>query len=396
MPPPEKLSIFRALSHSPRSQVILTLALAVLIPLVLQAGSVFKRFGGHPTSLFQIGEAFYSQGPEEILGFKPYVHAGSVGFDGQFFYFLAHDPLLRHGVYRFLDDPRLRAQRIGYPMLAWALALGIKPLIPLSLYLINMAALVGCVALLGTRARRMGHSYAYGLLFVFCISTITVVTTMTCEVVTTFFLLLAFVFHEQKRTLPLFGATLLALFTKEICLLWVAALILHALVERRWGLLPGCVGIVAVWVAWQSYLARQIPAPYLTQSTLQNFDWPLKGAVEQITHLVGEHRHVLKNHGYDFGLMLTLLSMACRGLWALRGRGWRDPVTLLFAAGGACAFCLSRVCWDWSGNFARQLFILLAVALWTMPLTRWAKCDTYGHIAFSLWQTYAKILRKVV
>jgi hypothetical protein len=396
MPEPTPSGFSRSVLFSPKSQVILTLTLALLILLFLQTSTVLKRYEGRPTSLFMIGERFYVQGPEEILGFKPYVHADSFGFDGQFFYFLAHDPFLRRGAYRFLDDPRLRAQRVGYPLLAWLLALGIKPLLPASLYLVNMLALLGSVALLGARARQAGRPYFYGLAFVLCASTITVATTMTCEVVTTFFLLLAFRFHEKQKTLPLLGATLMAVFCKEICLLWVAALMACALFEKRRDILIGCFGVVALWAGWQVYLAARIPAPYLARSTLQNFDWPFKGAVEQVVHLFREHKHVMKYHGYELGLMLTFFSMGGRGLLRLRGRGWRDPVTLLFAASGLCAFCLSRVCWDWLGNFARQLFILLAVALWTMPQSRPAQADTYGHVGLSLWYVYAKILRKVI
>ena len=70
-------------------------------------------------------------------------------------------------------------------------------------------------------------------------------------------------------------------------------------------------------------------------------------------------------------------------------------LALLFAGAGLCAILLDRICWEWSGNFARQLAILLAVSLWTMPKTRPAKADTYGHVAFSLWKFYVKVLKKV-
>jgi hypothetical protein len=60
------------------------------------------------------------------------------GYDGQFAYQIARDPA---NGWRLCDVPAYRYQRILYPLLAWALALGRKELIPWTLPLINVAAL---------------------------------------------------------------------------------------------------------------------------------------------------------------------------------------------------------------------------------------------------------------
>src|SRR5262249_17753880 len=56
---------------------------------------------------------------EEIYRFQ-----GQAGYDGQFYHFIAHDPWLRHGSAKFVDNPRLRWRRILVPALAWILAVG--------------------------------------------------------------------------------------------------------------------------------------------------------------------------------------------------------------------------------------------------------------------------------
>ena len=45
---------------------------------------------------------------------------GTQGYDGQFAYYIARDPI---GGWRYCDVPAYRYQRILYPMLAWVLAL---------------------------------------------------------------------------------------------------------------------------------------------------------------------------------------------------------------------------------------------------------------------------------
>ncbi len=68
------------------------------------------------------------------------------GYDGQFYYRLANNPTdfskTRYGV--TLDHPAYRAQRAGYPVLAWLFSFGGRPhQIPMSLVLVNIFAFAG-------------------------------------------------------------------------------------------------------------------------------------------------------------------------------------------------------------------------------------------------------------
>ncbi len=86
------------------------------------------RYGGNPMQFALVGSRF-----------DPGVAGGTWGYDGQFAYQIARDPL---GAFRFLDVPAYRYQRILYPLAAWVLAAGQGALIPWTLVAINWLALM--------------------------------------------------------------------------------------------------------------------------------------------------------------------------------------------------------------------------------------------------------------
>jgi hypothetical protein len=92
------------------------------------------------------------------------VHAQSTGYDGQFYYRLALDPLTRlktaYGI--TLDDPSYRQQRIGLPALSWLLhVIGIS--VTTALVLVNALSVI-LVGWLGARwAIDLGRSALWGL-----------------------------------------------------------------------------------------------------------------------------------------------------------------------------------------------------------------------------------------
>jgi hypothetical protein len=83
------------------------------------------------------------------------VRAGprGTGYDGQFFYFIALDPVHAHA---YVDDASYRYTRIAYPMTARLAALGEADRIPAALILVNVAAAAiatFCLASLFARKR---------------------------------------------------------------------------------------------------------------------------------------------------------------------------------------------------------------------------------------------------
>ena len=64
------------------------------------------------------------------------------GYDGMFYYYIAHDPFIRTDLYRsFMDGwTAYRYQRIAYPLTVFTLSLGKKEWIPYGMVLVNVLA----------------------------------------------------------------------------------------------------------------------------------------------------------------------------------------------------------------------------------------------------------------
>jgi hypothetical protein len=101
---------------------IATAALCTGLVLLWQFWAVDRKFADNWTALYYTGD--YTQAPPALGDEDIYRFHGSAGFDGQFYHFIAHDPWMRQGSERYVDNPRLRWRRILLPALAWGFALG--------------------------------------------------------------------------------------------------------------------------------------------------------------------------------------------------------------------------------------------------------------------------------
>lgn len=114
------------------------LIVAVIIPVFIFAR--LKKADFDPSSFVVAGDTFCDPSlvPKNLT-----VTRGNVGHDGQFYYRFALNPftskITEYGV--TLDAPAYRQQRILYPAVTWALALGNANLVPTMLILVNYFAL---------------------------------------------------------------------------------------------------------------------------------------------------------------------------------------------------------------------------------------------------------------
>ena len=140
------------------------LTVAVLAALIYGL-YIVVRLGAHdwdPSRFIVAGDAWVQQGetPSHI-----FVLPDSVGYDGEFYYRLALEPFpterTNFGV--TLDSPGYRSQRILYPVAARLLALGIVHLIPWTLILTNLMAVVAIAYLAGLLAKELGNHSLFGL-----------------------------------------------------------------------------------------------------------------------------------------------------------------------------------------------------------------------------------------
>jgi hypothetical protein len=90
----------------------------------------------------------------------------SAGYDGQFYYRLALDPLnWNKTAFGITMDQSYRYTRIGYPVLAWLVSLGQHQLVPVALVAINLFGVAAMAFLGGMFARESGRHALWGLAF---------------------------------------------------------------------------------------------------------------------------------------------------------------------------------------------------------------------------------------
>jgi len=94
--------------------------------------------------------------------YDPGLSEGRPGYDGQFAYQIARDPL---NGWAKIDVPAYRYQRIVYPIVARLLALGHADLVPWTLIVVNIMALTAGVWLTEEVLRHFGVSRWYALIY---------------------------------------------------------------------------------------------------------------------------------------------------------------------------------------------------------------------------------------
>jgi hypothetical protein len=128
-----------ALRHSLRVGVVGSLLIVFWLLLTVR-----YNYAGNVTGIFCTGER---PTPPWILAENPFIFRNTIGFDGQFYHAMAHDPFLRRETAAYIDLPRLRYRRILMSLLAFIVALGHDRWIDVACVVVLLAFLfLGCAA----------------------------------------------------------------------------------------------------------------------------------------------------------------------------------------------------------------------------------------------------------
>ena len=176
---------------------------------------------GHISKFVLVGRHFAT--PSQLPHGMPV--AKTYGYDGQFFYRLALNPLnFHHTAYGITMDRPYRYMRIGYPALTWLISFGQHSLVPVMLVAVNIAA-VGAMGYLGAVFAVQGGRHALaGLLMPGYFGILTSLSRDTAEPLAAACLLAGLLAVRARR--PVLAAALLALgvLTRETVMVAVAAL----------------------------------------------------------------------------------------------------------------------------------------------------------------------------
>jgi len=180
--------------------------------------------------------------------------AGNKGYDGQFAYYIATDPI---GAADNMDAAAYRYLRIVYPALAWVLSLGGRSdLAAWALIAINVVALAALAATVGELMARRAASRWYGLVVPL---TAGMLFSLRADLNEPLALALALgavmLIGEANRHVGVGAVTLLALsaLTKETGYVYAGGVALWLLLARQWrsaiGASLGAIGPSMVWGA---------------------------------------------------------------------------------------------------------------------------------------------------
>jgi hypothetical protein len=226
-------------------------AAAVLLIACWQWATVTANYGGNWAALFSAG-AKQRQPPLAAIE-HVYLFAGSDGYDGQFYHYIAHDPFLRSDLKNYIDDPRLRYRRIFIPLLAYGLALGQSEWIDPAFRLVCLFSIGLGVYWSYRIAQDAGLSKAWGLLFLAMPAIPITVDRMVIDGGLAA-LTAAFLFYNRRPSWKLFVVLMCAALTRETGFLLVLACCAPLAWRREFRVAGIFLLSAAPALAWYAYV----------------------------------------------------------------------------------------------------------------------------------------------
>jgi hypothetical protein len=323
-----------------------TWAPAMVVLLLYLAWTASFLVSGHDVrQLILVGRKFAAQSSASavidrtIRADAHFPYGPVVGYDGQFAYFIALDPVNARS---YIDRPAFRYARIGYPMAARLLAVGQLALIPWTMVLINLLALAGGTWALAAWLRRRGASpwlaLVYGLYSGLFVAFQRDLTEPLAYGLVTLAIYL-FDYGGSRRVMWAGGCFALALLTRETVVVFLAVYALAVLFEgERAG--GWQTSIRSHWRPALVFVTVAV-GPYLAYRA---FLLAWLGAVGIRTDLVPQL--------VPFGGLLAL--------WPLNGEQWRTVVVVIVPA----LICAALGIWAlWRRSLTVEVWALLANVL---------------------------------
>jgi hypothetical protein len=301
-------------------------ALAALVSILAAAAFVLGRLfiwaHGSIGKFILVGKHFVT--PAQLPRGIPV--APTYGYDGQFFYRLALNPLnLQHTAYGITVDRPYRYMRIGYPLLTWLFSFGQHFLVPVMLVVVNIAAIGAMGYLGGVFARQGGRHALAGLLLPGYFGIITSLARDTAEPLAAACLLAGLLAVRARR--PVLAGALLAYgaLTRETVMVAVAAIaIIRVIGILRRQQSPGRDDLAwavpaVIFVAWQVVVKAATGSIPLLADGGRNagapFIAPLQALKSNLAHL---NLHQFDQYDLWFLQLAILVVFSVAALLSLR------------------------------------------------------------------------------
>ena len=310
-----------------RGACIVYAVLSVALCWAAQALTVHYNYQGNWTALFQTGPR--RPIPPALEFENIYKFEKTRGYDGQFYHYVAHDPLLTKSFADHVDDPRLRWQRILVPGLAFLAAGGQQRLVDTAYLGVTL-----CFVFLGTywlaRYCCLHRTHpAWGLCFLVVPAVAISVERLTIDVALAA-LCVGFAVYAVQPSWRLVTVLALAPLARETGIGLVLACGLAGLVKRSRGLTAAAVVSALPWLVWVAGFVhpRTRPDPFFWLSL-----YPFQGIFERTLRFPGQ---VVPDHVgawagvFDYVAVFGMWLALAQAVTLLRS-GKLDPVKLALA-----------------------------------------------------------------
>ncbi len=256
---------------APRLCLIYAL-LCASIGLLWQYATVHRNYHGNWTALFCVGGlGAYPDLPGEDV----YRFANSQGFDGQFYYLIAHDPSPAGGMAAAIDSPDLRYQRILVPFLAYAAALGNPRAIAFSFVAVNLVFLFLGAWWFSKLMLLRGSNPAWGLAFLLVPAVPISLDRMTVDLALVALAAGALYFWETNQPAKMLAVMTLLCLTRDTGLVVVGAFVAFFLIQRQWKRALFGIASAVPFAAWVAYVTALHPPQLRPWTPLHPFAWTL-------------------------------------------------------------------------------------------------------------------------
>lgn len=191
---------------------------------------------------------------------------GTNGYDGQFYYYIARDPL---HAYLYMDSAAYRYQRILYGLVIYVLSLGNVSLIPFAMLFVNFLSIVLSVEIVSRLLARRNLSPWFSLALGFYYGQTAALLFDTAEPLAILLLCVGLWYLDDENvTLAAIFMGLAAL-TRETIIFFPLVYLIAFLWQRRWSeairfvvlaILPLVVWYIVVWIIFGKLGAAAAPA----------------------------------------------------------------------------------------------------------------------------------------
>jgi len=214
----------------PASSSLWVAVAATLAAITWQTATVHFNYGGNWTALFCIGEK--APMPPELAS-GSWIFPASLGYDGQYYRVVAHDPWMQTGMRQFVDG-RPRYQRILLPAAAWLVALGQPGWIDSSYILLVLVSVFAGTWFTARWVVLENRAAWWGLAFLFLPGVLITLNRMTVDITEYACLAAALYFWRRGWWAGCWMAGTAAFLTRDLGLILIAALVGLSLIERSW------------------------------------------------------------------------------------------------------------------------------------------------------------------